>query len=483
MDAHIDTVGIGNIKNWDFDPWREGMETDELIGSRYFRPGRRHGVPWYGPVKHYSISVWKMNIPLLVTGTVQEEDCDGLCWQYIIEQSGIRPEFVVSTEPTDCQVYRGQRGRMEIRIDVQVLAATVRHQNAVITPFSKWVRFLANYKNSPNVWVMTNSSAKAPSPFLKFSSPPQAVALSQTAAQFNRPSSDLGRNLGRRAGRDPCPPAVQKANAVVSMYNYDRPSWTGLVYPTECYFPTWKVEEDHFTVKALVNAYEGLFGKAPVVDKWTFSTNGVSIMGRHGIPVIGFGPGKEPEAHAPNENLEISPGNLCRYVRCNPIKLAGNRIITLPYSLRFTGGFWSLLCVLIKTALLLMQMDRRTQDLLIESGIVRQLGYRYFAATPFAKKLMPLAVHVFLAAWMSIRISILMSASRAVVMIFLPVPAQLRVAVQQPLLTIWDLAQMAAGYAINWKFIAVMPPTKQSSTTAFTVSFNILITLSSTKFR
>lgn len=72
------------------------------------------------------------------------------------------------------------------------------------------------------------------------------------------------------------------------MYNYDRPSWTGLVYPTECYFPTWKVEEDHFTVKALVNAYEGLFGKAPVVDKWTFSTNGVSIMGRHGIPVIGL---------------------------------------------------------------------------------------------------------------------------------------------------------------------------------------------------
>ncbi|HBU8087874.1 YgeY family selenium metabolism-linked hydrolase, partial [Escherichia coli] len=27
MDAHIDTVGIGNIKNWDFDPY-EGMETD-----------------------------------------------------------------------------------------------------------------------------------------------------------------------------------------------------------------------------------------------------------------------------------------------------------------------------------------------------------------------------------------------------------------------------------------------------------------------
>ena len=85
------------------------------------------------------------------------------------------------------------------------------------------------------------------------------------------------------------------------------------------------------------------------------------------------------------------------------------------------------------------------------------------------KKLMPLAVTFSLAAWMSIRISILMSASRAVVMIFLPVPAQLRVAVQQPLLTIWDLARMAADYAINWKFIVAMPPIRRSSTTAFTV--------------
>ena len=96
-------------------------------------------------------------------------------------------------------------------------------------------------------------------------------------------------------------PAVQAAGAEVSMYQYDRPAYTGLVYPTECYFPTWKVEEDHITVKTFSKAYRELFNKEPVVDKWTFSTNGVSIMGRHGIPVIGFGPGKEPEAHAPNE--------------------------------------------------------------------------------------------------------------------------------------------------------------------------------------
>ena len=110
-------------------------------------------------------------------------------------------------------------------------------------------------------------------------------------------------------------PAVKKYNAKVSMYNYDRPSYTGLIYPIECYFPTWVIPEDHMVTKSMEEAYKGLYGDTrsgaanademrkarPLTDKWTFSTNGVSIMGRNGIPVIGFGPGAEAQAHAPNE--------------------------------------------------------------------------------------------------------------------------------------------------------------------------------------
>ena len=54
-------------------------------------------------------------------------------------------------------------------------------------------------------------------------------------------------------------------------------------------------------VGAWWTSYNGLFNADPVVDKWTFSTNGVSIMGLFGIPCIGFGPGHEDQAHAPNE--------------------------------------------------------------------------------------------------------------------------------------------------------------------------------------
>ena len=85
------------------------------------------------------------------------------------------------------------------------------------------------------------------------------------------------------------------------MYEYDRPSYTGLVYPTECYFPTWLIDEDHPVCETLMDTYSNLFKKKARLDKWTFSTNGVAIMGRFGIPCIGFGPGHENQAHAPNE--------------------------------------------------------------------------------------------------------------------------------------------------------------------------------------
>lgn len=140
MDAHIDTVGIGNIKNWDFDPY-EGMETDELIGGRGTsdQEGGMASMVYAGKIiKDLGL---EDEYTLLVTGTVQEEDCDGLCWQYIIEQSGIRPNlWSVPNQPT-ARYTVVNAVVWKFVLMFRVLAATVRHQNAVITPFSKWVRF------------------------------------------------------------------------------------------------------------------------------------------------------------------------------------------------------------------------------------------------------------------------------------------------------------------------------------------------------
>ena len=135
FDGHIDTVGVGNAGNWDHDPY-QGYETEDVI---YGRGGsdQEGGVvsAVYGAKIMKDLGLIPEGYAILVAATVQEEDCDGLCWQYIHNEDGITPEFVVSTEPTDGGIYRGHRGRMEIRVDVKGVSchgsAPERGDNAI----------------------------------------------------------------------------------------------------------------------------------------------------------------------------------------------------------------------------------------------------------------------------------------------------------------------------------------------------------------
>ena len=135
FDAHIDTVGIGNRDNWKFDPY-EGFEDDNQVGGRGVSD-QLGGIvsSVYGAKIMKDMNLIPEDVKIMVVGTVQEEDCDGLCWQYIIKEDKIVPEFVVSTEPTDGGIYRGHRGRMEIRVDVKGISchgsAPERGDNAI----------------------------------------------------------------------------------------------------------------------------------------------------------------------------------------------------------------------------------------------------------------------------------------------------------------------------------------------------------------
>lgn len=300
-DAHIDTVGLGELSNWEFDPY-QGFETDTEIGGRG-TSDQLGGIvsAVYGARIMKDLGLLSDKYTVLVTGTVQEEDCDGLCWQYIINESKIRPEFVVITEPTDGNIYRGQRGRMEIRVEVKGVSchgsAPERGDNAIY----KMAEIILEVKELNNRLHYDPFLGKGTLTVSQsfYNSPSRCAVADMSAISIDRRLTD-GETYQMALDEIKALPSVKKYGAKVTMYQYDSPSWTGLKYPTDCYFPTWVIPEDHRVTKAMAEAYEGMYGK-PLIDKWTFSTNGVSIMGRYTIPCIGFGPGKEAQAHAPNE--------------------------------------------------------------------------------------------------------------------------------------------------------------------------------------
>ncbi len=301
FDAHIDTVGVGNIDNWRFDPF-EGYEDDVNIGGRGASDqlgGMVSAV--YGAKIAKDLGLLSDQYTMLVSGTVQEEDCDGMCWLYIIEESGIRPAFVVSTEPTDNGIYRGHRGRMEIRVDVAGVSchgsAPERGENAIY----KMAEILLEVRDLNDKLLHNDFLGKGTvtTSEIFFTSPSRCAVADSCSISLDRRLTD-GETWQSAIAEIEALPSVIKYGAKVSLYDYQATAWTGLEYGQQCFFPTWVIPEDSPEVQAAATAHAAMYGP-PRIDKWTFSTNGVAIAGRHGIPVIGVGPGQEAQAHAPNE--------------------------------------------------------------------------------------------------------------------------------------------------------------------------------------
>ncbi len=303
IDGHIDTVDLGNLDAWDFDPL--GGEIKDG-----FVHGRGSVDQEGGPIAAVTAGkiLKEIGIPddvtLLVTGTVMEEDCDGLCWKYIVEEEKIKPDVVVITEPTNLNIYRGHRGRMEIEVSFYGLSAhgsaPERGKNAIYMASRACLEIEKLNENLAYDEFLGKGSVTI-SEFV--SNSPSLCAVSDFA------KIHLDRRLtwgeDKELALNQIKEIVKDMNAKVELLEYKETSFTGKEYGMEKYFPTWKLEEDHPVIQKGVAAYNELFGERPKVDKWTFSTNGVTINGYFGIPIIGFGPGNEVLAHAPNEKVPI----------------------------------------------------------------------------------------------------------------------------------------------------------------------------------
>ena len=307
FDAHLDTVGVGDPSTWKRDPYKGDLKDGVIYGRGAGDQEAGMAAAVYGGriIKELGLDG---DYQLWVTGTVMEEDCDGLCWQYIIREQVLRPDVVVITEPTKLGVYRGHRGRMEMEVRTQGLSchgsAPERGVNAVykMAPIIADIerlndRLAATADAFLGKGTVTISDIRSTSPSLC------AVADSSTIHLDRRLTR--GETMEHAVAEIQALESVKKAGAMVTVLDYARPSYTGLTYPTKKYYPTWILEETDPAVVAGVRAAEQALDARPVVGKWGFSTNGIATCGMFGIPTIGFGPGDEIYAHGPEDQCPV----------------------------------------------------------------------------------------------------------------------------------------------------------------------------------
>lgn len=306
FDSHIDTVGIGDPDQWEWDPF-EGKVVD---GNLYARgaldeKGSTPGMI-YGMMLARELGLLD-GFTLYYLGNI-EEWCDGVGCQAFLEWEGIRPDFVVIGEPTKMQVYRGHKGRLEVEVVCKGRSAHAA---------SNFMGDNAIYKMMTFVNALAEMDATLPSdPFLG------QGRITVTRIQSVSPSDNAVPDecrifIDRRVTFGETKesvlemitnaiPAETRADFTVEELVYDEPSHTGAVFEYEKYFPAWALDESEPYIQAGLEVVKTLWNRTSAAGKWDFSTNGNYWRGKEGIPCLGFGPGDEIYAHAVEEHVPLA---------------------------------------------------------------------------------------------------------------------------------------------------------------------------------
>ena len=305
-DSHLDTVDIGDPSAWSWDPYQGKLENGVFYArgacdEKGSTPGMVYGLAiahQLGLLEQFSAFYY---------GNM-EEVCDGIAPNALVEIEGIRPDFVIIGEPTRMQVYRGHKGRVELRI-----VAKGRSIHAA----SNWLGDNAIYKILPIIDAIRTLDAHLKTdPFLGKGTITVSHIDCRTPS-INAVPDECSIHVDRRltfgetkeealAQLMEFVPLKHSDSIHVAILHHDTPSYTGFVFPVEKYFPAWALPQEHPLVLAGCSAYEALWKSRPPTGKWNFSTNGTFWMGKAGIPSIGFGPGDEETAHSVLDQVPIA---------------------------------------------------------------------------------------------------------------------------------------------------------------------------------
>ena len=299
LDGHVDTVGA-RPADWSRDPFAAEIHDGWLYG--------RGVADMKGAVAamiHAAAGVERARLAgrVAVSATVMEEIMEGVTLRTVMD--ALKPDAVIIGEASEFTLNRGGRGRAEIVVETLGKSAHSSSPQAGLCAVHEMLRVIAAIDGlALPLDAAVGEAQLCLTDIISTPYPGHSVVPNRCKVSYDRrlvpgetPESVLAgmRDL----------PALAGVQYRLTVLDGVETTMTGKTLAGLKFFPAWAFAVDHPLVAA---AQAGLraAGFAAPLGAYRFCTNGAYSAGTAGVPTIGFGPGKETDAHTVDERMQTS---------------------------------------------------------------------------------------------------------------------------------------------------------------------------------
>ncbi|NPV70226.1 MAG: YgeY family selenium metabolism-linked hydrolase [Firmicutes bacterium] len=300
-DAHMDTVEAMDPGSWSHPPLAAEVENGIIYGLGAVDDKGSLGAMVKAGAGLKSLGVSEQ-VTLYVAGAVGEENCEGLATGRLLQETGIRPDYVLVAESSELQVKRGHKGRATIIVTVPGKAVHASTPELGDNPLYKAGRFIETLSTMGPSLMYHDFLGRGTIAATRV----ECVAASiNTVPELCRVYIDRRLTAGEDRERILSElGSIVPPGSTVEIMRFEGSAYTGARIVADEYFPSWFLPEDHELVRAGSRAAAAL-GLSPGVGRWAFSTDAAYTMGVAGIPTIGMGPGNPKHCHSKEDQVGV----------------------------------------------------------------------------------------------------------------------------------------------------------------------------------
>jgi putative selenium metabolism hydrolase len=300
LDGHCDTVGIAPGITWPHDPFGAQIEGGFIYGRGTADMKGALTAMIYAAA---SLDRARLRGRVVVSATVMEENLEGAALKDVMD--ALRPDFVVIGEATDLKLNRGGRGRAEIHLETIGRPAHSSTPHLGRNAVHDMLRVVAAIEQLPTPNdPLLGRGILALTDIISDPYPAYSVIPSRCRVTYDRrllPGETERELLGAITDM----PELAGIELRAAIAQGEHTTYTGAMLRGPKFLPAFSFSEDHAFVQTAARGLRSV-GLDPQMGAYRFCTNAAYSAGVAGVPTIGFGPGREEDAHVIDERIAVA---------------------------------------------------------------------------------------------------------------------------------------------------------------------------------